>query len=200
MNLTAAEAALAWSLSYLVGAVPVGFLLVKLVKGTDVRQGGSGNIGATNVTRVAGKGLGRVVFALDVAKGAVAVSLLPMLITPASLTARLSCGMVAVVGHCFPVFLGFHGGKGVATAIGVVTLTMPGVGLAMLLVWGVVFFLTRTVSLASLAAAVTLPLTQSLLGYSNEAIGWGGALALLLILRHSQNIRRLLRGEEHHFR
>lgn len=192
---------LAWGLSYLLGAIPVGFLLVKLFKGTDVRQAGSGNIGATNVTRVAGKGLGRAVFGLDAAKGALAAAVLaPALLSPADSTVRLGCGLAAVIGHCFPVFLRFRGGKGVATAIGAVAAAMPRVGLVMLLVWGVVFFFTRTVSIASLAAAAGIPLAQAWLGYSKDAIAWGVTLAALLILRHHQNIRRLLRGEEHHFR
>jgi glycerol-3-phosphate acyltransferase PlsY len=190
---------LAYSLAYLLGSIPVGFLLVKAVKGTDVRRVGSGNIGATNVTRAAGKGPGRLVFALDAVKGGLAAQVVAPWLLASTLEARLACGVAAVVGHCFPLFLGFRGGKGVATAIGVLLATMPRVAAGLLAIWAAVFVVTRTVSLASLAAAAGIPLLQLLLGHRGAPLVWGSGLGLLIILRHHANIDRLLRGEEHRF-
>src|SRR3989338_4929889 len=147
--------------SYLVGSVPTAYLVVKWLKRVDVRRVGSGNVGATNVTRVAGLWAGLFVFLIDVAKGLVVVLVIaPWALSSATPQARLGCGLCAVLGHNFPVLLGFRGGEGVATTIGVLFGTMPVVAAAYLLVWAACFFLWRYVSVSSLAAAVAIPVTQ----------------------------------------
>ncbi|MBI3996287.1 MAG: glycerol-3-phosphate 1-O-acyltransferase PlsY [Candidatus Omnitrophica bacterium] len=190
----------AWLASYLVGSIPTGYVLVQWIKRVDVRTVGSGNIGATNVTRIAGAGLGRLVFVLDAIKGLLAVwGFAPWLIHPLTPTMQLLCGLLAVLGHMFPVFLKFQGGKGVATTIGIVAGTMPWVAAASLLVWVCGFFLTRYVSVASLAAAVVIPLGQLATHRAPAEIGLGTLLALLIVMRHRANIDRLLHGREHRF-
>lgn len=190
----------AWLASYLVGSIPTGYVLVKWIKRVDVRTMGSGNIGATNVTRIAGAGLGRLVFVLDALKGLLAVwGFAPWLIHPLTPAMQLFCGLLAILGHMFPVFLKFQGGKGVATTIGVVAGTMPWVAAASLLVWVCSFFLTRYVSVASLAAAVVIPLGQFVTHRAPAEIGLGALVTLLIIIRHRANIERLLQGREHRF-
>lgn len=184
--------------SYVVGSIPTAYLVVRRLKQVDVRTVGSGNVGATNVTRVAGFRAGVVVFAIDLAKGLAAVTLLaPWLIHPLTPAAQLACGCLAVVGHTFPVFLGFRGGKGVATTIGVLLGTMPLTALAYLLVWAACFFLWRYVSVASLAAVAILPIAQMATRRTLPEILLGSGVALLIILRHRENIERLARGTEH---
>ncbi|MBI2104893.1 MAG: glycerol-3-phosphate 1-O-acyltransferase PlsY [Candidatus Omnitrophica bacterium] len=184
--------------SYLVGSIPTAYLLVKRLKRVDVRTVGSGNVGATNVTRVAGMGAGAVVFLLDVAKGLIAVwGMSPWLARPVTPAAQLACGLAAVLGHSFPVFLRFRGGKGVATTIGVLVGAVPLIAAGCLAVWVGSFLIWRYVSVGSLAAAATLPLLQ-LLAHRPLPERWlGSALALVIIARHRANILRLLRGTEH---
>lgn len=184
--------------SYLVGSIPTAYLLVKRLKRIDVRTVGSGNVGATNVTRVAGVGAGTLVFCLDLVKGLVAVwGLAPWVARPVTPTAQLACGLAAVLGHVFPVFLGFRGGKGVATTIGVLLGTVPFMAAVCLAVWVGCFLIWRYVSVGSLAAAVTLPLLQFLAHRPLPERWLGAALAAVLIARHRTNILRLLRGTEH---
>lgn len=184
--------------SYLVGSIPTGYLLVKWVKRVDVRTLGSGNVGATNVTRVAGGGLGKLVFVLDAAKGLVAVLLIaPLAGMTTGRTLGLSCGIMAVLGHNFPIFLRFQGGKGVATTIGVVLSTMPEIAAVCLGVWLICFAVWRYVSVASLAAAAALPLAQLAARHTLAEVLLGGALAVLIAVRHRTNIQRLLAGAEH---
>lgn len=187
--------ALALAGSYLLGSFPTAYVAVKWLKRIDVRTVGSGNVGATNVTRVAGFGAGAAVFLIDLAKGALAVWwLTPWLqLTPAM---RLSCGLAAILGHNFPVWLGFRGGKGVATTIGVLLAAMPLVAGVCVAVWAVVYLIFRYVSLASLAAAVALPVAQAITGQGLAERGVGALFALLIIARHHANIRRLLAGTE----
>lgn len=190
----------ALALSYLVGSIPTGYVLVKWVKRLDVRTLGSGNIGATNVTRVAGPGLGKLVFVLDLAKGWLAARLIAGWLVPeAALADRLACGVCAVLGHSFPVFLRFRGGKGVATTIGVLLGTMPLVALASLAVWIGAFLAWRYVSLASLAASLSVPVFQGLARQPCEALLLGACLSLLIVIRHAANIARLARGSELRF-
>jgi glycerol-3-phosphate acyltransferase PlsY len=184
--------------SYLLGSIPTAYLLVKRLKGVDVRAVGSGNVGATNVTRVAGVRAGLVVFLVDAAKGLLAVLVVaPALLQPMTAAARLGCGLAAVLGHAFPVFLNFRGGKGVATTIGVLVGTMPLIAAACLGVWLACFLIWKYVSVASLAAAATLPVAQALAGRPSPELLLGSALALLIIARHGDNIKRLLAGTEH---
>ncbi len=186
--------------AYLLGAVPTGFLLLKRLKGVDLRITGSGNIGATNVTRVAGSGLGRLVFVMDAAKGLIAAHVLAPLLCPGSASwVPLACGAAAVLGHNFPVFLSFRGGKGVATTIGVLLGTMPLVAAGSLLIWALCFAVWRYVSLASLAAALVVPVGQAITRQPAPDLALGAALALLIIVRHGANIQRLRAGTEHRF-
>lgn len=186
--------------SYLIGSIPTAYLLVKWLKRIDVRTVGSGNVGATNVTRVAGTKAGAVVFLLDVAKGLVAVLLIaPWLLSELTPARQLACGLAAVLGHLFPLFLAFHGGKGVATTIGVLLGTMPVVAGVCLLVWVACFLIWRIVSVGSLAAAVMIPLTQAATHHNLPEVLLGTTIAALIVLRHRANIERLLRGSEHRF-
>lgn len=185
-------------LAYLVGAFPSGWLLVKWLAQVDVRTVGSGNVGATNVTRAAGFRAGLVVLLLDVAKGLIAVwAIAPWIVPSANLTVRLGCGLAAILGHDFPIFLRFRGGKGVATTLGVLCAAEPLVGCIALLVWAVGFLVWRYVSVGSLAAAVTIPIAQFLRRDSMPVICLGVLMALLMALRHRANIERLLAGTEH---
>ena len=183
--------------SYLIGSIPTGFLVVKWLKRMDLRTVGSGNIGATNVGRVAGTGASAAVFLIDAAKGIVPVLFIaPQASEAAGSTAALACGLAAVLGHNFPVFLRFKGGKGVATTIGVLLSAMPIVGAAYLLVWGACLMLWRYVSLGSMAAAVSIPVTQWVLHHPLIDLVLGIVLALLIIVRHRANIERLRQGTE----
>ena len=187
--------------SYLVGSIPTAYLVVKWLKRIDVRTMGSGNVGATNVARTAGLWAGLAVFVVDAAKGLAAVSLIaPGLLSSMSSIQRITCGFAAVVGHVFPVFLGFRGGKGVATTIGVLLGAMPMVAAVFLLVWGICFLLWRYVSVSSMAAAATIPLAQRLWHHDRSEVLLGVALALLIIAKHRSNIQWLLTGQEHRAR
>ena len=191
--------------SYLLGAVPFGLVMVRLIKGLDLRQVGSGNIGATNAMRVLGKPLGLLAFFLDAGKGLVPT---PFLATHASaldgifdgalagLAASL-CGIAAVLGHCFPVYLGFKGGKGVATACGAVVGVDPFVFVAGGSVWIIVLLTTRFVSLASIAMGIAFPIAAALLDGDKPAfIGSCALLTLLILVRHRVNITRIREGSE----
>lgn len=193
-------------LAYLLGSIPVGFLLAR-ARGVDIRAQGSGNIGATNVGRVLGRPFGLLVFVLDFLKGAVPVLLVLLGAADAVLPAgeehvalAVAAGLAAFLGHCFPVWLGFRGGKGVATGAGVVAMLVPLPALFGALAWLVAVSSWGYVSLASLCAAVALNLAHLALG------GWRNptdprtlfclAAAVLVFLRHASNIGRLLRGTE----
>lgn len=184
--------------SYLVGSIPTAYLLVRWLKRVDVRAVGSGNVGATNATRVAGVRAGAAVFLLDVGKGLLAVlGLASWCLGSPTSAARLGCGLAAVVGHSVPVFLAFRGGKGVATTIGVLLGVSPALAAVCLGVWVVCFLPWRYVSVASLAAAITLPVAQALSRRPPADVLLGAALALWIIARHRANIQRLLQGTEH---
>ena len=184
--------------SYALGSIPTAYLVVKRLTGTDVRRVGSGNVGATNVTRAAGFGPGLFVFVIDGLKGWAAVSLVaPALMPDGSSAARLACGVAAVAGHMAPVFLRFRGGKGVATSIGALLGAMPSAAVAFLGVWVVCFACWRYVSVGSLAAAASLPAVQWLAGQPIPDVLLGAGLAALIIAKHRPNIERLLQGREH---
>ncbi len=181
--------------AYLLGAVPFGALLVRLFRGKDVRQEGSGNIGATNVARTAGKGLGVLTLLLDAIKGGLPVVLAGP-IWGLSVEKQALVGICAVLGHIFPVYLHFKGGKGVATAAGVFAALSPlSLGCA-LGVFIIVFSISRRVSLASMLAAVTLAGAAFGLDGRWPIYGTAILIALVVLIRHQANIRRLLRGEE----
>ncbi len=184
--------------SYLLGAIPFG-LVVARAKGIDLRTFGSGNIGATNAMRALGKPLGYTVFALDVAKGAVPVLLFwRWLGTVESrvLGVQVACGAAAVVGHCFPIYLAFKGGKGVATAVGALTAIDPGVCAIGGAVWFATFFGLRYAGLASISMGLAFPVSAWLLHRPDELVLACSALALLIVVRHRSNIARMLEGTE----
>ena len=192
--------------AYLIGAIPFGFVIGKL-HGVDIRKVGSGNIGATNVTRTVGKTAGRVCFALDFLKGALPV-LAAQLIYPELPWLTLVCGAATVAGHIFPVYLKFKGGKGISTAAGVALALAPLPLLGAAVIWVAVFFIWRYVSLASILAAVSLPVFAGvfmLLDWGTETarsgltLGFLVAAAVVAVLRHKENVKRLLDGTESRF-
>jgi len=193
--------------AYLLGSIPSGYLIGRS-QGVDLRTQGSGNIGATNALRVLGKKWGYLCFVLDIGKGLAAVLLAKLLVAPAygldPVTASIVAAVSAVVGHNFPVWLKFKGGKGVATSAGAVIGLFPFVVFASgILAWVIAFKLTRIVSVASIAGAVVLFLSLFVLWLLHMAVTAqlviGGALAAMLIWRHRSNIQRLLAGTEARF-
>jgi acyl phosphate:glycerol-3-phosphate acyltransferase len=186
--------------SYFIGAIPTGYLAGRLFRGIDLREHGSRNLGATNVYRTLGWRYALPVGLVDVAKGAVPVLLFAPRVSDSQLFA-LACGIAAIVGHVFSVFVRFRGGKGVATAAGVMLgLTPLALGVAAL-TWIVLVKLTGYVSLASIAGAAVLPVAVYLLERTERPeILWLDALvALAIIWLHRANIRRLLNGTESRF-
>jgi glycerol-3-phosphate acyltransferase PlsY len=190
--------------AYLLGSIPTGYLLVRIFRKQDIRSVGSGNIGATNVLRVGGKGLSAATFLLDVLKGAAAVYLggvLGSMVAPATPVANLQAlaALCAVLGHVFPVWLGFRGGKGVATGFGVFLVIAPLAALGSLAVFGLVFLISRYVSLSSIVAAASFPIFAWFTVHearSDFFIAVQVAVALLIISKHNDNIQRLLKGKE----
>ncbi len=183
--------------SYLIGAIPFGLMIGRLA-GIDVRTSGSGNIGATNVTRLAGKKLGVVTLVLDCLKGFLPIFLASKLLAqePGSEPVILLCGILAVVGHMFPVYLGFKGGKGVATGLGVFLFLSPMAIVISFVVFAATVALSGFVSAGSLLASGLFPLWLWLLGEPAGAIVTGVIIALLIWFKHHENIGRLLKGEE----
>jgi len=182
-------------LSYLVGSLTFATILVRLTRGVDIRTVGSGNAGGTNVLRTSGKGLALVVALLDILKGVVAV-LLMMSVTydPRWLGAA---AVAAILGHVFPVFFGFRGGKGVATAVGSFAVLAPASVLVIVAVFVLVVATTRYVSLGSVTAACLLPVTMGFVFHAPEgAVVAAVAAGLLLVFSHRANIGRLLSGTE----
>jgi glycerol-3-phosphate acyltransferase PlsY len=220
-------------LAYLLGSIPFAYIAGKSLRGLDLRQHGSGNLGATNVFRVLGKGPGIVVLLLDIGKGAAAVTLLPLLGHASRFEALFSSGpaeqawwpcvlgLAAVLGHSYTAFLGFKGGKGVATSAGVFLGLAPWATLCVLGVFGLAFLASRMVSLGSLLGAAALP---ALVAAFNEwlpasahrslddmmADGWSPqarpvfylalALAVLVWVKHIPNIKRIAAGTENRFK
>ena len=183
--------------SYLVGSIPTAYLVVKSLKQIDVRTVGSGNVGATNVTRAAGLWAGVLVFVIDVLKGLIAVRVIAPYFIPPAIPVQLSCGLAAVIGHIWPIFLRFRGGKGVATTIGVLAGTIPAIAGLYMIVWLVCVGLWRYVSVGSIVAAMTIPLAQVVSHRPTTEILLGLALAVLVITKHRSNMIRLVQGTEH---
>lgn len=194
---------------YLLGSIPFGYLAGRLA-GTDIRHAGSGNIGATNVLRVLGKRYGYMVFALDFLKGLVAVEM-SMLIAPGGFTdwnSPQTFGVLAatssVLGHMYPVWLGFNGGKGVATSAGALLALAPLGALIAAVIWFVIFRMTRYVSLASITAAVVLPFVIFLVNAPAQnnpkvLVYFSACVAAIVVWRHRSNLCRLFRGTESRF-
>ncbi len=189
--------------SYLFGAIPFGFLIGKYY-GKDIRLEGSRNIGATNVTRVIGKGAGKLCFFLDFVKGAVPVLVAARYCPGAGGVGMLLAGAAAIAGHMFPVYLNFKGGKGISTAGGVAAAMMPLAFLFAGIIWVVVFKVGRYVSLASIVAAVSLPIAAVFLGLVKGHVPLAVVLFFCLIAffavwKHRENIKRLRNGTESRF-
>ena len=214
-------------ISYLLGSIPFGYLLVRIFRGQDVRQTGSGNIGATNVARTGSKGLAVATLILDAAKGYLAVwlafhlrgAIVPYFSpapigTAADMSSALEAlqyaysgaalaALFAILGHMFPIWLRFKGGKGVATALGAFTALAPMAVLVSLVVFVAAVAMTRYVSLGSILSAVALPCAAWWLNpfvRTTATMALIVASCLLIIIRHKDNIRRLLAGTENRFR
>ena len=192
--------------AYFYGAVPYGFLMARLIKGVDIREVGSGNIGATNAARVLGWKFFPVVFLLDLSKGLLPTLAATLLVGKGSPydphPLAVAAAAAAIAGHVFPVYLGFRGGKAVAAGAGAFIILAPEALLVAFVVWAIVFALWRYVSLASICAAAALGTSLWLL--PGEPLGsgayrtvFGAAAAVLIIMLHRANIRRLLAGAEH---
>jgi acyl phosphate:glycerol-3-phosphate acyltransferase len=188
--------------SYLLGSIPFGYLLVRIFRGEDVRQSGSGNIGATNVSRKS-PALGVLTLLLDALKGTAAVALSYKLadrVVPIPNYEQLAlAAMFAVIGHMFPVWLKFHGGKGVATGLGSFVVIAPKAVLVAVVIFIAVVAISRYVSLGSIVAVAVFPFTAWIMGrsyVSPAALAMMSVACLLIIARHHENIRRLLAGTE----
>ena len=192
------------AVAYLLGSIPFGYLLVRIFRGQDIRSMGSGNIGATNVLRSGAKGLGAATFALDVLKGCTAVWLggvLASWLAPGMdlRNAEAIAALFAVLGHMFPIWLGFRGGKGVATGFGVFLVAAPWAALSAIGLFFVVLALSRYVALGSMIGAASFPVfAWFLVGGSRPVffIAVQSLVALLIIVMHHANIHRLLAGTE----
>jgi acyl phosphate:glycerol-3-phosphate acyltransferase len=188
--------------SYLIGAIPTAYIFGRVMKGIDIRQHGSGNVGATNAFRILGKGPGTVVLLIDIAKGAVVTSLVADLFGMTDPLARVLLGLVVVGGHNWTVFLNFKGGKGVATGLGVfIGLTIAiaelrPVVLFTVLSWIAVFLISGYVSLGSVIAAVALPILAVIFQPPFSVILLSIVLCIFVVFRHRPNITRLLEGKE----
>jgi glycerol-3-phosphate acyltransferase PlsY len=183
---------IAFGLGYVLGSVPFGLLLTHLAGLGDVRQIGSGNIGATNVLRTGRRGLAAATLLLDAAKGAAAVLVANYCFGP---TAAAIAGFGALLGHIFPVWLKFKGGKGVATFLGVLIAMAWEVAAIFAIVWLAVAAVTRISSLSAIVATVAVPIGAWILGYNQVAVA-SALMAVIILIKHRGNIRRLLAGEE----
>ncbi len=193
-------------IAYLMGSIPFGYILVRLFRHEDIRATGSGNIGATNVVRSGAKGLGILTLVLDALKGFVAVVIAQHIAAPygfpQAYEIAVCAAVAAVLGHCFPVWLGFKGGKGVATALGVFFALVPlTTVLYLLAVFVLLVAITRYISLGSIVAAALFPVfaLQNAPAHTPLIITGYIVIPLIIILKHHQNIRRLLSGTENRF-
>lgn len=190
-------------LSYLVGSIPIGILISKRYSSIDIRKAGSGNIGATNVARVVGKKAGFITLIGDMAKGALPVLTFLIFVgadTWQKQTIVALAGFCAFLGHLFPVFLKFKGGKGVATATGIFLILSPTAVLVATLIFFIVVWLWRYVSLASLSASISMPILIGLFTDKKVYVFLAIAISLLIFYKHKDNIKRLLSGTENKFK
>ena len=185
--------------AYLVGSIPTGYLLGR-ARGVDIRAAGSGNIGATNVFRILGKGAGITVLVIDALKGFIPAKFLLFGVTPGTEEYHaMLAALCAILGHNYTCWLKFKGGKGIATSAGAVLALVPA-GLAVALgIWLVVFTVSKYVSLASVIAAAILPIAVGLTGSSQRMVVLSTILGGLAIIKHRTNIQRLVSGTEHRF-
>jgi glycerol-3-phosphate acyltransferase PlsY len=187
-------------LSYLIGAIPFGYLWGKIFKGIDIREYGSGNLGATNVYRTIGKIPGILVLLLDIGKGLLVVLLASRIISPSGFLdkelLKIICGLLAIVGHNWPIYLNFKGGKGVATSVGVFLGLAPKAMLISALLFVITVATWRYISLGSLVIAFCLPGLIFFLDYSIYLFLFSILAAIFIIIRHIPNIKRLISGNE----
>lgn len=183
---------------YLLGSIPFGLVLCRAFGYGDIRKIGSGNIGATNVLRTGNKPLALATLILDTGKGAAAVLLIGWMthFMPQSLTPMILAGSGAIIGHMFPVWLKFKGGKGVATTIGTILAVQPVLGLAICGIWLVVFTITKISSLSALVAFALSPLIAFVFSTNYMLTMFSAVVALIIFWRHHENISRLIKGEE----
>jgi acyl phosphate:glycerol-3-phosphate acyltransferase len=180
--------------AYLIGAIPIGFLVARAAGGTDIRRAGSGTIGATNVLRTLGTGPAVLTLVGDIVKGYLAVRAAHAI--GAEAWAAAGGTVAAIAGNCWPVFLGFRGGKGVATGLGAFLWLIPwAVGPAAVL-WIAVTAMSRYVSMASVVACLSVPVGALLLGYPRHSVIAAAVAALIIVWRHRENIARLISGTE----
>jgi acyl phosphate:glycerol-3-phosphate acyltransferase len=192
--------------AYLLGSIPTGYLLVRFFRKQDIRSVGSGNIGATNVIRSGARGRGAATFILDVLKGCCAVwlgaALAPLMTNTPVRSVEALAALCAVIGHMFPVWLGFKGGKGVATGFGVFLVAAPPAALAAITVFALILAISRFVSLGSILGAASFPIFAWFLVKGEKPaffIAVQAIVALLIIVKHHENVRRLLKGTESRF-
>lgn len=183
-------------ISYLIGSIPSGFLLTKYVMKKDVRQYGSGNIGATNVARVMGLKAGILVAVFDILKGYLGVMVGQAILGDNLSTIILLVAVAAIAGHDWSIFLGFSGGKGVATTFGVILRLYPLAFLVYALIWILLVFTTRYVSLGSIIGSMSLPIVVYFSGFETAHVFFAALLSLFVMYTHRENIKRLLKGEE----
>lgn len=181
-------------MAYLCGAIPFAYIIARYFKNIDIRKCGSGNPGATNVFRTVSKPLGILTFILDTLKGFIPVYFAG-LINP-SIYFILAVAFITVIGHIYTVFLNFKGGKGVATGCGVFIAFAPVVTLICFLIFTVVLFISKYVALSSMFAAISLPIILKIFNYPNMIVLFAVILAILVIIRHLSNIKRILNGTE----
>ena len=189
-------------ISYLLGSLPTAYIFGRLYKKIDIREHGSGNMGATNAFRVLGKIPGILVLLIDIAKGTIATTLIADLFGLNHVIDRVLLGIIVVIGHNWTVFLNFKGGKGIATSLGVligltikISFIRPVLGIA-ILTWIVVFLMTGFVSLASIVSASILPVVMVYFNEPFEIIVLGIIFCILVVVRHRPNIKRILNGKE----
>ena len=185
------------AVAYLLGSIPFGLILGKLIWKTDLRTVGSGNIGATNAWRVLGRNAGLLVFFCDFAKGYAACQI--CLNYSSFVYDAIACAAAALIGHCASIFMKFKGGKAVSTSLGCLACLMPDVAVCLLITWGICFGLTRTVSIASCIAAIGAPILAAAFLYPKPMIWFCAAATIFVLVRHKANIKRIFAGEELHF-
>ena len=187
--------ALSIIIGYIFGSIPSGLVLVKMVCGIDIREYGSKNIGTTNVFRTVGGRMASIVLVADVVKGILAV-LLVRYVFDSNLHLELFTAIAALLGHNYSMFLGFKGGRGVATGLGLILLFMPDVCIFSFTVWLVIVFVTRYVSLGSIVGAFITPIVAYYRGYPLELVLFAMAACVFVIVRHYENMKRLIAGTE----
>ncbi len=182
-------------IGYVLGSIPCGFVFVKLICGIDIRQYGSKNIGTTNVFRTVGARMASFVLLGDMFKGILAVILVKYFLAD-NLHLELVTAIAVLLGHNYSVFLGFKGGRGVATGLGLILYFMPDVSIFAFSVWLAIVFVTKYVSLASVLAAFLTPIASYYRGYPLELVAFATAACVFVIIRHYENIKRLIGGTE----